>query len=165
MDNVHRVDGVAGSELNLLTSKVSNNYKYRFTDILFFTGDNLQTFASTTIMSSNTKRGGRGRGGRRGGQQRSGGPAGAGANWEFGSLPANNRYRLSNCGTVLSQINAGADRTYRGAIADGAGRAPMTSGVHIWELEMVKTGAHSECAGRGLIWTGARISTTETTRG
>ena len=30
-----------------------------------------------------------------------------------------------------------------GAVADGAGCTPMTSGIHYWELELAKSGAHA----------------------
>ena len=62
-------------------------------------------------------------------------------NWVFGSMPADNRYELSEGGAVVTQIKGGGG--YKGAIADGAGCTPMTSGVHFWELERVKYDAHN----------------------
>eukprot|EP00729_Bicosta_minor_P001063 gene1063-biopygen18714 len=58
-------------------------------------------------------------------------------NWVFGSVTAG-QYTLSEGGAMATKIKAS---TYRGAIADGAGSTPMTSGVHYWELEVVNVGA------------------------
>eukprot|EP00729_Bicosta_minor_P032593 gene32593-biopygen21379 len=55
-------------------------------------------------------------------------------NWAFGSV-ATGEYTLSEGGAVATRINVDG---YRGAIADGAGCTPMTSGIHYWELEVVK---------------------------
>eukprot|EP00729_Bicosta_minor_P001064 gene1064-biopygen18715 len=60
-------------------------------------------------------------------------------NWAFGSA-ATGHYTLSEGGAVATKIHAW---TYRGAIADGAGCTPMTSGVHYWQLEVVNVGANS----------------------
>eukprot|EP00729_Bicosta_minor_P001108 gene1108-biopygen29776 len=56
------------------------------------------------------------------------------ANWAFGSV-ATGEYALSEGGAVATKI---ADMTWAGTIADGAGCTPMTSGIHYWELEVVK---------------------------
>eukprot|EP00729_Bicosta_minor_P008452 gene8452-biopygen18886 len=58
-------------------------------------------------------------------------------NWAFGSV-ATGAYALSEGGAVATKIE---DWTYKGAIADGAGCTPMTSGIHYWELEVVKDDA------------------------
>eukprot|EP00729_Bicosta_minor_P032635 gene32635-biopygen5721 len=55
-------------------------------------------------------------------------------NWVFGSIAAG-EYALSEGGAVATKIAEGGDT---GAIADGGGCSPMTSGVHFWELEVVK---------------------------
>eukprot|EP00729_Bicosta_minor_P032577 gene32577-biopygen31381 len=55
-------------------------------------------------------------------------------NWAFGSI-ATGEYTLSEGGEVATKI---ANPNETGAIADGAGCSPMTSGVHFWELEVVK---------------------------
>eukprot|EP00729_Bicosta_minor_P000364 gene364-biopygen10824 len=55
-------------------------------------------------------------------------------NWVFGSI-ATGEYALSKGGAVATKI---ANASGTGAIADGAGCSPMTSGVHFWELEVVK---------------------------
>lgn len=55
-------------------------------------------------------------------------------NWVFGSI-ATGEYALSEGGAVASKTS---DESETGAIADGAGCSPMTSGVHFWELEVVK---------------------------
>jgi len=54
-------------------------------------------------------------------------------NWAFGSV-ATGLYALSEGGAVATKIAAGLT----GAIADGAGCTPMTSGIHYWELEVVQ---------------------------
>ncbi len=58
-------------------------------------------------------------------------------NWAFGSA-ATGEYTLSKGGAVVTKI---LNWTYTGAIADGAGCAPMVSGVNYWELEVVNVGA------------------------
>eukprot|EP00729_Bicosta_minor_P001110 gene1110-biopygen29778 len=58
-------------------------------------------------------------------------------NWAFGSV-ATGQYALSEGGAVASKIE---NWTLAGAIADGAGCTPMTSGVNYWELEVVKNDA------------------------
>eukprot|EP00729_Bicosta_minor_P006250 gene6250-biopygen28936 len=55
-------------------------------------------------------------------------------NWVFGSI-ATGKYALSEGGAVATKI---ADKSETGAIADGAGCSQMSSGVHFWELEVVK---------------------------
>ena len=55
-------------------------------------------------------------------------------NWEFGSV-ATGQYALSEGGAVATTLNT---RAWTGAIANGAGCTPMTSGIHYWELEVVK---------------------------
>eukprot|EP00729_Bicosta_minor_P001904 gene1904-biopygen20733 len=55
-------------------------------------------------------------------------------NWAFGSV-ATGEYALSEGGAVATKIK---NWTYKGAIADGDGCTPMTSGIHYWELEVVK---------------------------
>eukprot|EP00729_Bicosta_minor_P009256 gene9256-biopygen19972 len=55
-------------------------------------------------------------------------------NWVFGSV-ATGEYALSEGGAVATKIK---DWTWAGAIADGAGCTPMTSGITYWELEVVK---------------------------
>eukprot|EP00729_Bicosta_minor_P024778 gene24778-biopygen1726 len=55
-------------------------------------------------------------------------------NRAFGSV-ANGEYALSEGGAVASKVK---NWTYKGAIADGAGCSPMTSGIHYWELEVLK---------------------------
>ena len=64
-------------------------------------------------------------------------------NWVFGSIPADKRFELSEGGAVVTVIKNADDEMYRGAVADGAGCTPMTSGVHFWELEHVKHGGFS----------------------
>eukprot|EP00729_Bicosta_minor_P009255 gene9255-biopygen19971 len=54
-------------------------------------------------------------------------------NWVFGSV-ATGAYALSEGGAVATKIGT----SWIGAIADGAGCTPMTSGVNYWELEVVK---------------------------
>eukprot|EP00729_Bicosta_minor_P006287 gene6287-biopygen22854 len=55
-------------------------------------------------------------------------------NWAFGSITTG-QYALSEGGAVATKIE---NLTWTGAIADGAGCTPMTSGIHYWELESVK---------------------------
>eukprot|EP00729_Bicosta_minor_P019815 gene19815-biopygen7554 len=55
-------------------------------------------------------------------------------NWVFGSV-APGITKLSDGGAVATKI---IDDRYGTAIADGAGCTPMTSGIHFWELEVVK---------------------------
>eukprot|EP00729_Bicosta_minor_P032647 gene32647-biopygen23457 len=55
-------------------------------------------------------------------------------NWAFGSITTG-QYALSEGGAVATKVE---DETWTGAIADGAGCTPMTSGVHYWELEVAK---------------------------
>eukprot|EP00729_Bicosta_minor_P032620 gene32620-biopygen9570 len=59
------------------------------------------------------------------------------ANWVFGSI-ATGEYALSEGGAVATKIE---DETWTGAIADGAGCTPMTSGINYWELEVVQNDA------------------------
>eukprot|EP00729_Bicosta_minor_P017349 gene17349-biopygen16219 len=54
-------------------------------------------------------------------------------NWVFDSITTG-AYALSEEGAVATKIVGG----FTGAIADGAGCTPMTSGIHYWELEVVK---------------------------
>lgn len=67
-------------------------------------------------------------------------------NWVFGSMPADNRYALSESGAVVTLVKneEDIDGFYTGAITDGAGCTPMTSGIHFWELAHVKHGGSSE---------------------
>eukprot|EP00729_Bicosta_minor_P006328 gene6328-biopygen25914 len=61
------------------------------------------------------------------------------ANWAFYSIATlETEYALSEGGAVATKIT---DGTYKGAIADGAGCTPMTSGIHYWELEVVNVGS------------------------
>eukprot|EP00729_Bicosta_minor_P005152 gene5152-biopygen22790 len=53
--------------------------------------------------------------------------------WVFGSV-ATGQYALSEGGAVATKT----EESETAAIADGAGCSPMTSGVHFWELEVVK---------------------------
>eukprot|EP00729_Bicosta_minor_P001910 gene1910-biopygen20739 len=55
-------------------------------------------------------------------------------NWAFGSV-ATGEYALSKGGAVATKIK---NWTYKGAIADGDGCTPMSSGITYWELEVVK---------------------------
>eukprot|EP00729_Bicosta_minor_P006285 gene6285-biopygen22852 len=55
------------------------------------------------------------------------------ANWAFGSITTG-QYALSRGGAVATKIVT----SWKGAIADGAGCTPMTSGINYWELEVVK---------------------------
>eukprot|EP00729_Bicosta_minor_P005574 gene5574-biopygen18820 len=55
-------------------------------------------------------------------------------NWAFGSITTRIT-KLSDGGAVATKI---IDEEYGTAIADGAGSTPMTSGIHYWELEVVK---------------------------
>eukprot|EP00729_Bicosta_minor_P032813 gene32813-biopygen18546 len=55
-------------------------------------------------------------------------------NWVFGSITTG-EYALSEGGAVATKVE---DETWTGAIADGAGCTPMTSGIHYWEFELVK---------------------------
>eukprot|EP00729_Bicosta_minor_P016350 gene16350-biopygen14296 len=65
------------------------------------------------------------------------------ANWAFGSV-VTGAYALSEGGAVATKIE---DQTYKGAIVDGAGCTPMTSGIHYWELEVVKNDTHHRWPG------------------
>jgi len=56
--------------------------------------------------------------------------------WVFNTMKAGN-YDLSEDGTAVSKANAGWTG---GAIADGPGCSPMTSGKHYWELEVIGEG-------------------------
>eukprot|EP00729_Bicosta_minor_P016349 gene16349-biopygen14295 len=58
------------------------------------------------------------------------------SNWVFGSV-ATDQYALSEGGAMATNIGNGSE----GAIADGAGCSPMISGIHYWELEVVKNDA------------------------
>eukprot|EP00729_Bicosta_minor_P001907 gene1907-biopygen20736 len=58
-------------------------------------------------------------------------------NWAFGSI-ATGAYALSEGGAVATKIK---NATFTGAIADGAGCTPLSSGIHYWELEVVNVGA------------------------
>eukprot|EP00729_Bicosta_minor_P006327 gene6327-biopygen25913 len=60
-------------------------------------------------------------------------------NWTFGSV-ATGAYWLSEGGAVATKFK---HQTWTGAIADGAGCTPMTSGVNYWELEVVNVGSDS----------------------
>ena len=64
-------------------------------------------------------------------------PSATSTNWVFGSFQ-NYYYKLSEGGAVIEKI---LRRGAAGAIADGAGCAPMTAGVHYWELEVVTNDA------------------------
>eukprot|EP00729_Bicosta_minor_P018649 gene18649-biopygen24253 len=55
-------------------------------------------------------------------------------NWAFGSV-ATGQFVLREGGAVATKIK---DGTWTGVIADGAGCTPMSSGIHYWELEVVK---------------------------
>eukprot|EP00729_Bicosta_minor_P010042 gene10042-biopygen17958 len=56
-------------------------------------------------------------------------------NWVFGSV-STGEYALSEGGAVATKIGY----SWEGAIADGVGCTPMTSGIHYWELEVVENG-------------------------
>eukprot|EP00729_Bicosta_minor_P001623 gene1623-biopygen8932 len=59
-------------------------------------------------------------------------------NWVFSSITTG-QYALSEGGAVATKIKFG----WTGAIADGAGCTPMTSGINYWELEVVQNDADS----------------------
>eukprot|EP00729_Bicosta_minor_P001786 gene1786-biopygen19752 len=58
-------------------------------------------------------------------------------NWAFDSITTG-EYALSEGGAVATKIE---HWTYKGAIADGAGCTPMSSGVNYWELAVVENDA------------------------
>ena len=76
-------------------------------------------------------------------------------NWVFGSIPTSGDYKLSDGGAVVTKIKNGG---YKGAIADGAGCAPMTAGVHYWELEVVKNDATNGLWFFGVCWPGIDLN-------
>ena len=67
-----------------------------------------------------------------------------GTNWVFGSIPTSGDYKLSDGGAVATKTK---NETFKAAIADGAGCAPMTAGVQYWELEVVKNDASAHSPG------------------